>query len=132
MPPSERCEIETPCDGFQTAEIPALHGAGEAAADGDAGDVHLLAGDEMIGLQRVAHFQQVAGIDAEFRHLAAGFDFRLGELAAFGLAGVLRLGEAGAELDGGIAVLLRRAGGHDGAAVELENSDRHMGSVRQK
>ena len=86
----------------------------------------------MVGLEQVAHFQQVARIDAEFRDLAAGFDFRLGELAAFRLGGVLRLGKARAELDGGIAILLLRAGGHDGAAVQLENSDRNMGSVCQK
>ena len=36
------------------------------------------------------------------------------------------------KLDGGVAVLLLGAGGDDGAAVEPENSDRHMGSVRQK
>src|SRR5215472_2045668 len=33
---------------FETAEVPALHGAGEAAADGDARDVDLLAGNEMV------------------------------------------------------------------------------------
>ena len=91
-------------------EIPALHGAGETAADGDAGDVHLLAGHEMIGLKLIADFQQVARIDAEFRHLAAGLDLGLGELAAFGLVGVLGLGKARAELDGGIAVLLLASG----------------------
>src|SRR3984957_3034345 len=43
--------------GFKSAEIPALHRAGETAADGDAGDVHLLAGDEMVRLKLVAHVE---------------------------------------------------------------------------
>ena len=86
----------------------------------------------MIGLKQVAHFQQVRRIDAEFRHLLAGLDFGLGELAALGLVGVLGLGEARTELDGGIAVLLLGAGRHDGAAVQLQNRDRNMGAVRQK
>ena len=71
-------------------------------------------------------------IDAEFRHLAAGLDFGLGELAAFGLVGVLRLGKARAELNGGIAVLLLGADRRDGAAVQLEDRDRDMGAVCQK
>src|SRR5947199_276169 len=58
-------------------------------------------------------------VDAEFRQLLAGFDFRLGEAAAIGLAGVLCLGKARAQLDGGVAVLLLGPRGHDGAAVEL-------------
>ena len=61
-----------------------------------------------------------------------GLDFGLGELAALGLGGVLGLGKARAELNGGIAVLLLGAGGHDGAAVELQNRDRHMRAVCQK
>ena len=81
---------------------------------------------------RVAHFQHVLFVNAEFGHLLAGLDFGLGELAAFGLAGILGLGKARPELNGGIAVLLLGAGADDGAAVELENSDRNMGTVRLK
>src|SRR6185437_8825397 len=80
--------------GFKTAEIPALHGAGETATDGDAGDVHLLARHEMVGLKLIADFQHALGIDPELRHLAAGLDLGLGKLAALGLVGVLRLGKA--------------------------------------
>src|SRR6185437_2022288 len=118
--------------GFETAEIPALHRAGEAAADGDAGDVHLLAGNEVIGLKLIAHFQQVRAIDTKLCHLAARFEFGLGELAASGLGSVLDLGKTRTELDGGVAVLLIRAGRHDGAAVELQDRDRDMGTVCQK
>jgi hypothetical protein len=60
--------------GFQAAEIPALHRAREAAPDGDAGDVHLLARDEVRGEDLVADFQQIFLVDAEFGDLALGFD----------------------------------------------------------
>ena len=65
-------------------------------------------------------------VDAEFRQLLARLDFGLGELAALGLAGVLGLGKAGAELDGGIAVLFLGASADDGAAVEFQDRDGHM------
>src|SRR6185437_3990725 len=117
---------------FKTAEIPALHGAGKAAADGDARDVHLLARHEVVGLKLIAHFQHAAGIDPELRHLAAGLDLGLGELAALGLVGILRLGKARAELNGGVAVFFLGPDRRDGAAVQLEDGDRNMRAVCQK
>jgi hypothetical protein len=56
--------------GAQTAEVPALHGAGEALADGDAGDVDLLAGNKMVGAEFGADRQEVVFGNAEF---ARGF-----------------------------------------------------------
>src|SRR6185503_869505 len=70
---------------FETAEIPALHGAGETAADCDTGHVDLLAFDEMIGLDDVADIEQVLRIDAEFRDLLPRFNLGLREIAAIGL-----------------------------------------------
>ena len=83
----------------------------------------------MIGLKLITDIEQIAGIDAEFRDLAARLELGLGELATGGLGGVLGLGEARTELNGGVAVLLLRAGGHDGATVELQNRNRDMGAV---
>src|SRR5665213_1119023 len=91
---------------FKAAEIPALHGAGETTADGDACDVHFLAGHEMIRLQQIAHLKQVLRIDAEFREFLAGLHFGLRELTAIGLAETLGFRKAGPELNGRVAILL--------------------------
>jgi hypothetical protein len=92
----------------------------------------LLARHEMVGLKLIADFQHALGIDPELRHLAAGLDLGLGKLAALGLVGVLRLGKARAELNGGIAVLLLGLDRRDGAAVQLEDGDRNMRAVCQE
>ena len=118
--------------GFKAAEIPTLHRAGESTADGDAGDVHLLAGDEMVRLKLVTHFEHARIVHPELCHLAAGLDLGLGELPAQGFAGVLGLGEAGAQGHGGIAVFFLGTGTDDGAAVEFQNRDRDMSAVCQK
>jgi hypothetical protein len=86
----------------------------------------------MIGLQLIADFQQVRGIDTKLCQLAAGLDLGLGELAAFGLGRVLRLGKARAQLNGRVAVLLFRPDRRDGAAVQLEDGDRNMRAVCQE
>src|SRR5690606_5791391 len=52
--------------GAQTAEVPALHGAGEALADGLGLDVDLLAGDEVVGRELGAHVHHRVRVDAEF------------------------------------------------------------------
>src|SRR5690606_9825869 len=51
------------------------------------------------------------------------------EMAAHRLAGVLGLGLAGAELDGGVAVLFLGAHGDDLAAGELQDGHRDMAAV---
>ena len=56
-------------------------------------------------------------------------DLRLGEVAAHRLGDVLDLGLADAELDGGVAVLLLGAHGHDLAVVELQHGHRHVLAV---
>ena len=112
--------------GAQTAEVPALHRAGEALAQRGAGDVDELAGDEMVGGDLRADGDQVVLGDAELGELQLGLDLGLGEAAALGLGDVLHLGAADAELKSGVAVLLLRAVGDDLKAVELQNRDRHM------
>ena len=47
-------------------------------------------------------------------------------MAAHRLRRVLHLGQADAELNGGVAVLLFRALGHDLAVLHAENGDRNM------
>src|SRR5262249_3020150 len=56
----------------QTAEVPALHAAGEALTDGDTLDVDLLAGDEVVGGQFRPHFDHVFRADPELGHHALG------------------------------------------------------------
>src|ERR1041385_5229752 len=61
--------------GTQTAEVPALHAAGETLADGGAGDVDELADQEMVGRDLGADRDQRIGADAEFGDRALGLDF---------------------------------------------------------
>ena len=72
--------------GAQAAEVPALHGAGEAFTDADAGDVNLLAGDEVLSGNHRADRQQIVFADAEFAHDRLRLDLGARELAALGLA----------------------------------------------
>ena len=112
-------------DGYTAVQLGSGFAKAKNASKAERGQ---FAKAEMEPRSKVAEFR----IDAELGHLAAGFDFRLGELAAFGLVGVLRLGEARTELDGGVTILLFGTRGHDGAAVELENGNRNMRAVCQK
>src|SRR6185312_12366330 len=103
--------------GAQAAEIVPAHDAREAAALAGAGDVDELASDEMLGRKLGAHLDEPVLRDAELDQLALRLDFRLGVMAAHRLSDVLHLDLAGAELDGGVAVLLRGAHGDDLAVV---------------
>src|SRR5437016_6629127 len=114
---------------FESAEVPPLHGAGEAAADGNSGDVDLLSGNEVVGQNDVAHFEQIRAVDAEFRELALRFDLGLCETPAVSLAEPLRFRKAGAELYSSVAVFLFRPLAHDLAAVKLQDRDRYVPPV---
>ena len=99
--------------GAHAAEAPALHRAGKALALGEALDVDHLAGDEMVGGDLRADVEQRILVDAELGDLRLGLHLGLAEMAALRLGDVLRLGRAGAELDGDIAVAAVLAAGDD-------------------
>src|SRR6476469_3032359 len=63
----------------ETAEVPALHGAGEALALSHAGDVDHLAGDEMLRADARADVEQRVFVDAELDDLRLGLDLGLAE-----------------------------------------------------
>ena len=116
--------------GAKTAEAPALHGAGKALALGHARNVDHLAGDEMVGGDRRADVEESILGDAEFDDPSLGLDLGLAERAALRLGDILRLGLAGAELDGGVAVAIRLAAADDLDIFKLENGDGHVAPVR--
>ena len=124
--PIERCEIGNAVAGPQAAEIPALHAAGEALAGRGAGDVDILADDEMVGRDLGADRNERVVVDAEFGELALGLDLGDGEMAAVGLGRALHLAHAGAELQRHVAVLLFGAMADDLAIAQAQHRDRHM------
>src|SRR5690606_3317789 len=95
--------------GTATAEVPAHDDAGEAAAFGDAFDVHLLAHGEVARFEFRADFRHAFRRDAEFHKPLLGLDAGLFEVAEFRLGDARGLFGEAADLDGGVAVLLRRA-----------------------
>ena len=115
--------------GAQAAEAPALHRAGKALALGHALDVDQLAGDEMVGGDLGADVEQRVLVDAELDDLRLGLHLGLAEMAALRLGKVLRLGRAGAELDGVIAVAALLAAGDDLQIVERQDGDGHVAAV---
>src|SRR6185437_7280135 len=113
----------------QAAEIVPLHDAGKAAALARAGDIDELPGDEMRRRDLGAHLDERVGRHAELDELALRLDLRLGEMAALRLGHVLDLGLADAELERGVAVLVRAAHGDDLAVVDLEHRHRDVIAV---
>ena len=115
--------------GFQPAEVPPLHAAGETLALGDAADVNHLADDEMRGGQGRATLQQGLGLDAELAHALLRLNLHPGVVARVGLGHVLDLGAAPAELDGSVAVTLLGAHVHDLQRVQVQHRNGHVGAV---
>ena len=113
----------------QTAEVPALHAAGEALALGTTLDVDQLIGDEVRrGDLRADVDQRILG-DAELGDIGLGLDLGLAEVAALRLGDVLRLLGARAELERDIAVAVRLAARDDLHALERQDGDRHVAAV---
>src|SRR5580700_6018513 len=110
----------------EAREIPALHAAGKSLAGRSAGDVDILADDEMIGRDLGADRDQAVIVDAELGEFSLGLDLGDREVAAVGLGGALHLALAGAELQRDIAVLVLGAVGDDLAIAEAEHRHRHM------
>src|SRR5580692_4218889 len=90
----------------QAGEIPALHAAGKALAGRSAGDVDILADDEMIGRDLGADRDQAVVVDPKLRELALGLDLGDGKMAAICAIGALHLAQAGAELKRDVTVLV--------------------------
>ncbi len=112
--------------GAKTAKAVALHGARKALTLGNAGDINELARNEMARGNLRADIDKIVGADAELDQLGLGFDIGDGEVTAHSLGRVLDLGDAGAELDGCVAVLLFRTLGHHLAVFQPQNGHGHM------
>src|SRR6516165_6820639 len=112
--------------GAQATEIPALHAAGPALAGRSAGDVDILADDEVVGSDLGADRNERIGIDAEFGKLTLGLDLGDREIAAIGLGRPLHFAHAGAELQRHVAVLLFGAMTDDLTIAEPQHRHRHM------
>jgi hypothetical protein len=63
--------------GLEAGEVPALHGAGEAVADGDAGDVDELSGHVVRGGDLLADLDHRVGRHAELGELLLRLDLAL-------------------------------------------------------
>jgi hypothetical protein len=83
----------------------------------------------VIRLHGGADLDEIALIDAELGDLPLGLDLGDGELAALGLGGVVHLGLAGTELNGGIAVLGHGAVAHNLTVLKPEHGYRDVRSV---
>src|SRR5262249_4809576 len=109
--------------GFEAAEIPTLHGAGETATDGDTRHIDELTRHEVRGENFIADFEHVLFVDAEFGNLLARLDFGLREMSALGFGEALRFTKPRTELNGGVAVLLFGARRNDLAIAELQHGN---------
>ena len=116
--------------GAQTAEVPALHGAGKALALRHAGDVDHLAGNEVVGADVRADVEQRVFGDAELGDLRLGLDLGLAESGALRLGDVLGLRLARAELDGGVAVTIHFTTADNLHVFQLQDGNRHVPTVR--
>src|SRR5262245_55321522 len=112
--------------GAQSAEVPSLHRPGKALADRGAGDVDILADDEVVGRDLGADRDQGILGHTEFGDLALGLDLGHGKVPALGLRNVLDLACAGAELQRHIAVLVLGAVRDHLALAEPQHRDRHV------
>ena len=86
----------------------------------------------MVRLHGGTDFDEVRRIDTKLSYLTLGLDLGDGELAALRLGDILRLDSAGAELEGGIAVLLLRALAHDLAVLEIEHGHGDVCAIIQE
>jgi len=109
-----------------TTHVVTLDDALETLADRRARHIDLLAGDKVLDGDLGADIDHVVGRDAELGNLRLRLDGSGREMAAHRLRRVLHLGEANAELNGGVAILLLRALRHDLAVLHLENGDGNM------
>ena len=110
-----------------TTEVVTLHGAGEALADGGAGDVHLFAFLEEVGLDLGAGLEFIGvGIGkAKLHQRLAGSDVGAGVMARQRLRIQLRAARAVGDLHGAIAVFVLRLHLRDAVRQNLDHGHRH-------
>ena len=80
----------------------------------------------MVGGELGAHLDQIVGAHAELDQLPLRLDIGYGEMPARGAGEPLDLGPSGAELQRGIAVLLRGAVADHLTMVELQHRHRDV------
>src|SRR6185295_18624165 len=112
--------------GTQAGEVPALHRARKALADGDSGRIHELSRHEMICGDLGAHWDEIGLFHPELRKLSFGLDLVGREMAALGLAHVLWTPSARPQLKRDVAVLFRAPVRHHLAIPEPKHRDRNM------
>jgi hypothetical protein len=108
------------------AEVVALDDALKPLADRCAGNVDELAGQEVVGGDLGADGDQLVGIDAELGDLPLRLDRGAREVAALGFGRPRHLARAGAELEGGVAVLLLGPLRDDLAVLQLQHRHRDL------
>ena len=111
---------------LKTGKIMPLHGAGEALADRDPGDIDSLAGHEMIGRDLVADIEHRVFADTELNQAAFRLYLGLGVMSAHRLGHVLGLGSSRAKLDGKVAIFLDGPNIDDLTAIDLQYRYGHM------
>ena len=110
----------------EPGEIPAFHTASKTLTDSNAGDVDELSGDKMVGRNlRANRNHRILG-HAEFCKLALGLNLLLAEIAAVGLAHIVRAARTRSELQRDIAVLVLGAVSDHLALREAQHRHWHM------
>ena len=84
----------------------------------------------MVGADVRANVEQGVLGDAELDDASLGLDLGFAEGGALRLCDILRLGLAGAKLDGGVAVTVHLAAADDLHVIQLQDGDGHMPAVR--
>ena len=132
MEPGTRWALGIAVGGVLAVEVVALDGAGEALADGGSGYVHALTG------RKNAHGKFGAGL-VFLKHGGIVHAMLIQALAGR-LAGILTgerfsgglAGRAHRHLQGGVAVLFRKAMASDAVGVGLDHGDGHTGPLLRK
>jgi hypothetical protein len=109
--------------GALTLEVVALHGAGEALAAADAGDVDAATGRQRLDRDLLADFVAVDRVDAELHEPHAGLHAGLGEVAGDRLGQLLRVPPALRDLQRRVPVALGRLDLDDAHGFDTEHRD---------
>ena len=103
-----------------------FHGTGKALTDGNAGGINMLAFNKMIGGEFCADINHIFRRHAKLGQTTLWLNLGARKMPARGFGGALDLGETRTQLNRGVAVLVRRALGHNLTAVKFQHRDRHV------